>query len=60
MIQIATVSGKDEVVLVELQNRVHIDNLSPLMSESKEVAASVHECLHAAIRNHLASSAALL
>ena len=47
-------------MLVELQNRVHVDHLALLLSEAKEVAANVHECLHVAIRSHLTQSAALL
>lgn len=47
-------------MLVELQNRLHVDHLTPLMSDAKEIAANVHECLHVAIRDHLTKSAALL
>ncbi|CAI4222095.1 unnamed protein product [Auanema sp. JU1783] len=57
---LATISGGDDVILVELENRVHIDHFAALMESAKKVTADVHECLHAAIRTHLVESSALL
>lgn len=56
----ATISGKDEIVLVELQNRVHVDHTALLFSSAKQTTADVHECLQVAVRDHLLGSAALL
>lgn len=48
-ITLATLRGEDEIVLVELQNRVHVDHLSALMSAAKDTCKGVHECICAAI-----------
>ena len=38
-IQLATLSGRDEVVLVEMENRVHVDHLPSLMAVSGSTVA---------------------
>lgn len=57
---LATVSGRDEVVLVEMENRVHMDHLSPLMAASHTASSSIHSCLHAALQQHLSQTRAIL
>ncbi|CAJ0937386.1 unnamed protein product, partial [Mesorhabditis belari] len=52
-ITLATISGRDECVLVELQNRVHVAHLPNLLNTGKAMCLAVHECLHTAIRDHL-------
>lgn len=50
---LATLRGEDEVVLVELQNRVHVEHLPALMTSAKDTCKGVHECLCAAVVEHL-------
>ncbi|PIO71523.1 hypothetical protein TELCIR_06577 [Teladorsagia circumcincta] len=60
IIQLATLRGEDEVVLVELQNRVHIDHLPALMAAAKDTCKGVHECICAAVVDQLENGAFLL
>uniref|UniRef100_A0A0K0CYX3 RNase_PH domain-containing protein n=1 Tax=Angiostrongylus cantonensis TaxID=6313 RepID=A0A0K0CYX3_ANGCA len=55
-ITLATLRGEDEVVLVELQNRVHVDHLPALMASAKDTCKGVHECICAAVINQIQSS----
>ncbi|VDP19377.1 unnamed protein product [Heligmosomoides polygyrus] len=57
---LATLRGEDEVVLVELQNRVHIDHLPALMAAAKDTCKGVHECICAAVVDQLENGAFLL
>ncbi|WKY04451.1 hypothetical protein Q1695_005448 [Nippostrongylus brasiliensis] len=57
---LATLRGEDEVVLVELQNRVHIDHLPALMAAAKDTCKGVHECICAAVVDQLQNGAILL
>ncbi|KAF8382485.1 exos-4.1 [Pristionchus pacificus] len=57
---LATLSGHDEVVLVEMENRVHMDHLSALMAASHAASSSIHQCLHAALQQHLSQTRAIL
>ncbi|ETN73313.1 3' exoribonuclease family, domain 1 [Necator americanus] len=50
---LATLRGEDEVVLVELQNRVHVDHLPALMAAAKDTCKGVHECICAVIVDRL-------
>ncbi|VDM67653.1 unnamed protein product [Strongylus vulgaris] len=50
---LATLRGEDEVVLVELQNRVHVDQLPALLAAAKDTCKGVHECICAAIVDEL-------
>ncbi|KAJ1372720.1 hypothetical protein KIN20_034951 [Parelaphostrongylus tenuis] len=52
-VTLATMRGEDEIVLVELQNRVHVDHLPALMAAAKDTCKGVHECLCAAILDDL-------
>lgn len=52
-VTLATLSGRDECVLIELQNRVHTDHMPVLLSSAKDTCSSVYECMHVAIRDHL-------
>ncbi|VDM61924.1 unnamed protein product [Angiostrongylus costaricensis] len=55
-ITLATLRGEDEVVLVELQNRVHVEHLPALMASAKDTCKGVHECICAAVINQMESS----
>ncbi|EPB76565.1 3' exoribonuclease family, domain 1 [Ancylostoma ceylanicum] len=57
---LATLRGEDEVVLVELQNRVHVDHLPALMAAAKDTCKGVHECICAAIVDQLENGAFFL
>ncbi|KIH61663.1 3' exoribonuclease family, domain 1 [Ancylostoma duodenale] len=57
---LATLRGEDEVVLVELQNRVHMDHLPALMAAAKDTCKGVHECICAAIVDQLENGAFFL
>ncbi|GMT08207.1 hypothetical protein PENTCL1PPCAC_30381 [Pristionchus entomophagus] len=60
LLTMATVSGRDEVVLVEMENRVHMDHLPSLMAASHSASSSIHSCLHAALQQHLSQTRAIL
>jgi len=51
---VATVGGGDEVVLCELDRRVHSDHLAALIDAGIEAARQVHSCMQTAVREHLA------
>ncbi|KHJ90835.1 3' exoribonuclease family, domain 1 [Oesophagostomum dentatum] len=57
---LATLRGEDEVVLVELQNRVHVDHLPALLAAAKDTCKGVHECICAAIVDQLENRAFFL
>ncbi|VDN27706.1 unnamed protein product [Cylicostephanus goldi] len=57
---LATLRGEDEVVLVELQNRVHVDQLPALLAAAKDTCKGVHECICAAIVDQLENKAFFL
>jgi len=52
---VATVGGGDEVVLLELDRRVHHDHLEMLIDEAINAAKHVHSCMQTAVRAHLAN-----
>lgn len=52
---IATISGRDDIVLTELQNRVHKDHFKALLTAARQATEQVHSCLKAAIASHLQS-----
>ncbi|VDN20897.1 unnamed protein product [Gongylonema pulchrum] len=55
-ITIATVSGQDEIVLAELQNRLHKDHLLVVLDAAKKATAHVHACLEAAVFTHISTA----
>ncbi|CAI2351482.1 unnamed protein product [Caenorhabditis sp. 36 PRJEB53466] len=59
-VTLATVCGRDEVILVELQNRLHIDHLSHVMETAKSTCADVYECLAVVAQQHLKACAPIL
>lgn len=58
-ITIATVSGQDDIVLAELQNRLHKDHLLAVLEAARKATAHVHSCLEAAISTHVTSAIGL-
>ncbi|VDN02269.1 unnamed protein product, partial [Thelazia callipaeda] len=52
-ITIATISGQKEIVLTELQNRLHKNHLSSLLEAAKKATTYVHSCLEAAVTSHI-------
>lgn len=59
-ITIATISGKDEIVLTELQNRLHQDHLLNLLQAARSGTFLVHACLEAAITTHVSEALGVL
>ncbi|UMM29375.1 hypothetical protein L5515_011764 [Caenorhabditis briggsae] len=59
-VTLATICGRDEVILVELQNRLHIDHLSVVMDAAKATCADVYECLAVVAQQHLKACAPIL
>lgn len=59
-VELATVGGRDEVVLVEMEKAVHVDHLLSLVDASQQACASIHSCLHASLQQHLSQIRALL
>ncbi|CAL2040832.1 unnamed protein product [Caenorhabditis brenneri] len=59
-VTLATICGRDEVVLVELHNRLHIDHLSVVMEAAKATCADVYECLAVVAQQHLKACAPIL
>uniref|UniRef100_A0A8R1EAW2 RNase_PH_C domain-containing protein n=1 Tax=Caenorhabditis japonica TaxID=281687 RepID=A0A8R1EAW2_CAEJA len=59
-VTLATICGRDEVILVELQNRLHNDHLSDVMDSAKATCADVYECLAVAVQQHLKACAPIL
>lgn len=57
---VATLPGEDDLLLVELDHRVHHDQLEPLIDAAVQGAAQVHACLQTAIRKHVSEVAACL
>ncbi|CAD6194697.1 unnamed protein product [Caenorhabditis auriculariae] len=59
-ITLATICGRDEVVLVELQNRLHVDHLPTVMETAKATCADVYECLQVVVQQHLRACAPIV
>ena len=55
-ITIATISGKDEIVLTELQNRLHQDYLLNIFQSARRATALVHACLETAVSTHISDA----
>jgi len=55
-VTVATVSGGEHMVLVELHNRIHHERLSQLLKAGRQAAAQVHSCLQAAVTLHVSSA----
>jgi exosome complex component RRP41 len=57
---VATLPGDDDLVLLELDHRVHHDQLEAIMDAAAKGAAQVHTCLQTAIRKHVSEVATCL
>uniref|UniRef100_F1LDB2 Putative exosome complex component RRP41 n=1 Tax=Ascaris suum TaxID=6253 RepID=F1LDB2_ASCSU len=55
-ITIANISGMDEIILTELQNRLHRDHLIPMLQCARMAASQVHSCLEVAVSAHISST----
>lgn len=55
-VTMATISGKDEIVLTELQNRLHEDHLMNLLQTAREATSIVHTCLETAVATHVSQA----
>ncbi|MFH4976029.1 hypothetical protein AB6A40_002738 [Gnathostoma spinigerum] len=53
---VATLSGTDELLLTELDNRLHVDYLPKVLDAIVEAAAKVHACLEKAVVDEMHSA----
>ncbi|VDD92412.1 unnamed protein product [Enterobius vermicularis] len=53
---IATISGKNEIVLTELQNRLHRDHFLTLLRAARDATSLVHACLETAVSTHVSQA----
>lgn len=59
-IVVASLSGGDEIVLVELEKNVHVDDMESLLGKTMHACSAIHSCLHSALQSHLSHTNALV
>lgn len=56
---VATLMNQDQIVLIELENRVHHQHLEVVMKSACEASEKVRSCLKTAIGSHISSALGL-